>query len=273
MQRINTWAFYSLGYDIHPLSALGWKSTLSESFLMILSGRSSLLTLLGDEIMDLPLSKEAGRNLYNAIEKVMPDGQILEDADWGAELGVSASGIGEATKKFEHVLAAELGFGDTYFVTQKGIYNTTSLIEQADKMFSSAILENLPEETINDIRMAGKCLAFELSTASGFHATRAIEDVVREYYKTLSESELKLENRSWGHYIIQLEKHNPDEKIIGILKQIKDTHRNPIDHTDETLTLDEANNLLGIARSAITALVTEIQRVKATPMVVAVPDA
>ena len=63
MQRINTWAFYSLGYDIHPLSALGWKSTLSESFLMILSGRSSLLTLLGDEIMDLPLSKEAGRNL------------------------------------------------------------------------------------------------------------------------------------------------------------------------------------------------------------------
>jgi len=42
-----------------------------------------------------------------------------------------------------------------------------------------------------------------------------------------------------------------DPKLVAVLKQIKDLHRNEFIHPETTLTLDEAMGLLGIAHSAI----------------------
>jgi hypothetical protein len=45
-----------------------------------------------------------------------------------------------------------------------------------------------------------------------------------------------------------------DPKILAVLKQMADLHRNPLIHPETVLTTDEALAILGIARSAVTAM-------------------
>ncbi len=47
-------------------------------------------------------------------------------------------------------------------------------------------------------------------------------------------------------------------KVLSCLQQIKDLHRNPLMHPEETLTLEEAISLFGICQSAISAMLKEI---------------
>jgi hypothetical protein len=55
-------------------------------------------------------------------------------------------------------------------------------------------------------------------------------------------------------------------KVLAILQQIKDLHRNPLAHPDETLTLEEAVGLFGIVQSAINAMLKDIPMPKPAPI-------
>ena len=66
--------------------------------------------------------------------------------------------------------------------------------------------------------------------------------------------------RNWGAYIRILRTKGADEKVIASLDQIRELHRNPVMHPEETLSSDEATTLFGIAQSAILAMVNAIPR-------------
>ena len=71
----------------------------------------------------------------------------------------------------------DLGQAPTFFVTQKGVYDTDSLINNGSSVYAD-LLEHLPQEAIEDTNQAARCLAFTLPTASGFHMARATEAVL-----------------------------------------------------------------------------------------------
>lgn len=116
---------------------------------------------------------------------------------------------------------------------------------------------------MNEVRQAGKCLAFELATSAGFHILRAAEDVIREYYGELAGTLPQKKSRNWGRYIDGLKKHGADLKVIAALEQIKDMHRNPIIHPEVTLTMEEAITLFGMVIGAMVAMVMELEKLRA----------
>jgi hypothetical protein len=82
---------------------------------------------------------------------------------------------------YKIALLAELSSLNTYFVTKKEPYDTWSLLYEGDKLFPGDLASKAPDARF-DIQEAGKCLAYEMSTACGFRTFRAMETVLRRYY-------------------------------------------------------------------------------------------
>ncbi|MBV8738837.1 MAG: hypothetical protein JO007_16585 [Alphaproteobacteria bacterium] len=70
--------------------------------------------------------------------------------------------------QFKTVLLAEMETLNSHFVTQKRGYDTLALISFAEIIFPAELSTKVPD-AVADVREAGKCIAFELPTAAGFH--------------------------------------------------------------------------------------------------------
>jgi hypothetical protein len=78
-------------------------------------------------------------------------------------------------------LTAEIGTFPAYFVSQKGSFDTLTLLDEPWKLFPAELWTKVPEARF-DVIEAGKALCYELSTACGMHVFRAVETVLRRYY-------------------------------------------------------------------------------------------
>lgn len=170
-----------------------------------------------------------------------------------------------AADTFEKIMLAELSTMATYFVSEKGVYNTNKLIESADEMFPEEIRRVLTEndQAIRDIRAAGKCLVFDLGTAAGFHIARAVESVVLQYLEVLCpevlhDPEAKF-TRNLNGYITLAKNHGGDKTLCAALDQFRDLHRNPLIHPEAHIEVNEAMRLLGIASSTISEVILDIK--------------
>ena len=114
-------------------------------------------------------------------------------------------------------------------------------------------------ETIRDIKDAGKCLALDCHTASGYHILRAVERVVIKYVEKVTGTSYGLKNRNWGAYITVLKRHNADASVIGYLDHMRTFYRNPIIHPEDTLDGNEAFSLFNASLSAIIQLDAAIE--------------
>jgi hypothetical protein len=146
----------------------------------------------------------------------------------------------------------------SYFVTQKGGFDTVSLLAFGENLFPPDLVSKVPE-AIFDCREAGKCLAYELPTSCGFHVFRATETVLRKYYLQVSGSKTLPKVRSIGVYLNAMtQKKVGDEKVIFSLRQMADLYRNPLIHPDAVLTQEDAIGVFGLARSAISGMLSVI---------------
>lgn len=194
-----------------------------------------------------------GNVLYEAIKKLTTHPDPSRKMDFYDVFSVL-----NALDTFEHVFRAELRASDAYFVSKKGGYDTIDLITKAHVLFPKDLPDKAPE-AVTDIQEAGRCIAFELGTAAGFHILRANEAVLLRYWDAVTNGERRPSNRNLGNYIKKLEELGAgDPKVIATLRQIKDLHRNTLVHPEDVLTTDEAINLLGIIRSAVSAMLKAI---------------
>lgn len=95
----------------------------------------------------------------------------------------------------------------------------------------------------------------------GFHIARAIEAVLLNYLDKLCPlvmAKLTDAQRNLGSYIKIARENDGEEKLCGCLDQFRDLHGNPLMHPEESLTIDQAISLLGIAQSSIIAMILEI---------------
>lgn len=164
----------------------------------------------------------------------------------------------QAYSRYKIALLAELGVIPSYFVTQKGGYDTLSLLDRDDAIFPMELAIKVPEAVI-DAQQAGKALAFDLATSCGFHVFRVTEAVIKRYWDHGSGGKSRPKLETIGSYAAEMEKQKiGDDKIVKSLKQMARLHRNPLIHPDVILTGEEAIGLLGIARSIVAAMLTAL---------------
>jgi hypothetical protein len=263
MIRISIPFFYGLGATMRQIVGLQPSVELNVVWSSLFNAQTELQNLFASEWF-FPAVKNAwqpGQKLLSAINVLTQHADFSKKLDHMETYNVT-SGLAE----FETVLRNELAIADVYFVTRKAGYDTSVLIANAEKNFSSELTAKV-SGAIPDIREAGKCLAFEMSTAAGFHVLRAVEAVVRAYWDAVSKGKAHPRQKSLGVYLKKMRDTKVGAaKVLAILQQIKDLHRNPLAHPDETLTLEEAVGLFGIAQSAINAMLKDIPMPKPAPI-------
>jgi hypothetical protein len=157
--------------------------------------------------------------------------------------------------QFLTVLTSELGVIPTFMVSVKEGFDVGQLTDSGYRLFPPSTLAKVPE-TEKDMAEAGKALAFELSTACGFHTFRVLESVLKRYWDHVSQKKRpRLE--TIGNYAKELAA-GPygEQKVWEALRQIGDLHRNPLIHPDAILSVEEAIGTLGIVRSVIGAMLS-----------------
>ena len=262
MRRINTFALFTLGKHLRPIETMDEDNAIyGPTFIPLWDARDQVQALLRNEEISIRTCKQAATKLVDCINEIVPkDAKAAFANNKEAKLDWwSVRQLKEAAQKFETVLAEELNIVDTYAVAQKGAYSTSELVSNAEVMFSKAIQAKLPNKAIQDIREAGKCLAFETPTASAFHIVRAVESVILAYFEKVMGRKPPTRMRNWGVYISTLrDSGKADDKILDFLAHIKDTYRNPVSHPEAVLSVEEVLVLLGVAVSAMTQMALQL---------------
>jgi hypothetical protein len=278
MKRVNQYQFYQIGVAIHPMTELAEGVSYTDAWYPCFVASQALKSLLSDQLTPLVTCKSASTKLFNLVTGVFDEFRRVSTEKNPAKLAESVPqvtlwNIRNAATEFETVFAAELETTDTYYVSQKGIYSTSLLVEHAEQAFTAGVQAQLTPQAISDIRQAGKCLAFDLDTAAGFHVVRATETIIFKYYQAVTGSTPKRKDRNWGAYVRNLNAHKKkeptskaDPKLITLIDQVREHHRNPVIHPEITLTPDEAQSLFSICQAVIITFAGALTNLTATQL-------
>lgn len=256
MIRITLFYQYRLASSLRPLSGLQAGATLKDSWYTLYNAETALTGLLSDLVIGpaLRMSVQSINALIRAVKKLTSDTNQSRTLDL-----MDIYSVQSALTNFETVFGAELEVADVYLVIKKRGYDTLTLINKAENLFPPKLVNKVPEAVL-DIQQAGKCIAFELPTAAGFHLHRANELVLHRYYDAVTGGEPRPKNRNIGGYLNALDKHGVgDEKVKSALRDLKDLHRNPLIHPEDTLeSIDDAIALLGSIQAVVVHMLKEI---------------
>lgn len=272
MRGIDPFDFYKIGQILKPLGGLEGEAPVHKVAAFLFGALGTLSRLLNNEFIEITHCRHETKLLHDAVEVICKE-YLLDDSggidiekDWKVVIpGYKFIAIKTALERFEHNFAAELREAATYYVSQVGMYNTADLVERADHGVPDEVRQFVSDKALGEIRSAGRCLAFDLPTAAGFHVLRAAECVLDDYYRLYAGQAYK-EQKNWGSYVAELEKlhgdkrpHRPSVRVIRNIRQIKDLDRNPIMHPRTVLENVDALLTFHIALSAIGEMAKEIK--------------
>jgi hypothetical protein len=257
MQRINLGYWYQLGAAVRPLLSLNAESPLFEAWGAAYTGRQWVESVIAGRILRLSTSFPSATRLRDALSALIDSVDFSADPLPNTLPADKVVAVSNAAREFDTIYLAELQQADAYVVSTKGTYSTPGLIFAADEAFiGDEVQAALPETARDEIRQWGRCFAFELPTASGFHIMRATEIVILDYLSRVAGKPVKVSPRTWAAYIKALEKAGASEAVTSALHQIRKLHRNPLMHPEDSLSVSKADALFGLAKAAIIAMVT-----------------
>lgn len=244
MDKLNLFFPFDLGQRIGRLSAVREGVQLGEIVLPLDHARNALQTLLSTSGPQITKSRSAAQALLGFVTS------LLADARANPAKTVNETLLAYGDKfwdQFTTSMQMELPFWHAYLVSQTLAWDTSILVENAAAMIPEEIQAKFPLEALTDWREAGRCIAFDLYTASGFHTIRSAEAVIRSYYAHIVGSLPKVKDRSWGAYTRLLRAHGgADEAILKLIDNIREHQRNPVMHPEERLDKQKAATLLSV---------------------------
>lgn len=182
--------------------------------------------------------------------------------------------------EFEHVLSAQCRRSETYFIGQKLGFDISILLHDAGKNLHESVSEYIAKEALAEIQAAGRCFALESFTASGFHALRALEVVMGDYYKHVTGKNKNF--RSWFDYVKAFKtlantraKRNspyPSPKVAAMLDRMRELDRNPLMHPRDSLDEMAADTLFKLGIATITELAKDMREMAGQREMVLVAD-
>lgn len=262
MKQINTYALYQLANQLAPLRTIPVDAstlTKNHAFALYLANHWIKQFFVENRVFPLELSADAALKLSESIDSVAAQlwaEPPVKVEDWEVRT------IQTKLAELETVMSLELQRHQTYLVSQVGGYSMPLLTTKAEVNILEDALAVIDEQAKKDFREAGRCLAFEVPTAAGYHAMRATENVLRQYYALVIEK--PTDRINWATCTQELIKAGANKKVVQVLDQIRDLHRNPLMHPEEFLSMKDAISLFDIAKSAIGSLAEEIARLQLT---------
>ncbi len=254
MLRVDGAYLYKLGINLRTINDLPKVDTPRIDVLFdLIQVKSALNEFVNQSLFrpGLRVLSQPAQELYAAIDSIAPD--LGPDVNYAEIIhGWRLAGLVTKFASLENILIATLQTLDLYYVSQKGGFDTSVLTDSGENLFPGSLLAKVPEAAI-DVAAATRCLAFELPTAAAFHLHRANEAVLRKYFDHLAGESNRPPSGNMGEYINILKtKKLGDLKVLDVLKSIKDLHRNPLMHPDDSIkSIDEAISLYAAIRAAI----------------------
>ncbi|MFC3225850.1 hypothetical protein ACFOGJ_01320 [Marinibaculum pumilum] len=168
--------------------------------------------------------------------------------------------------EFRSVFSAECRIIDVYSVEEISIYNTSRLVSKGSDIIPRQILSHLPDNVVSEFDNAGRCLAFELPTACGFHSLRGLELVMEKYIQHFGRSIKSL--KSWNDYIREIEKlandgkstQKPSNKVSAMLDRLRELERNPLMHPRDQLDSVQADMLFRLCAITVVEIIRDITK-------------
>lgn len=280
MERINQYDFYELARKLGLVNQFTADEPIDQSaaFWAAYWGQTHVGALLAGDPIELGVSRTKAELLLDSINALIrrhftswddesgkaewkfpaEDAPMLAGWEWG--------NIRKALADFELILAEEMREAATYRVPTRGIYNTAKLADAAHCTFPAELAGYIPEKTKLEWQAAGRCLAFGMFTACGFHVARAVEGTLEAYFHHFNGGpDAKL--KQWGEYLAALEKvvakgadPMPDRKTMGELKQLKDDWRNPLMHPRVVLGEPDARAVFNNGETLVMMMAQELAK-------------
>jgi hypothetical protein len=285
MERINPYSFYGFGKQIQAVASLSGDVPTSHAFWPVWALKSALADLLNGKPIPIGISLSRGNDLLTRVNMLSKDRFMIKEGEQKGSIRFPEEAddpvpswmfdyIRTGITEFESVFSEEMRETATYFVPRRGIYHTPALVDAADQTFPAALSAFIPEKAKDDWRAAGRCLAFNLLSASGFHVARAVEACLESYYGLFSGKPGETLH-SWYDYIKALkeiaEKNPalcPTDKTLTELDQMREDYRNPIVHPRVVLTEGDARMLFSNGESLIIAMAQEMANAEPKAMLV-----
>lgn len=270
MERADLFRMFELGGALHPLTSLQNGVTVTQFYGPLAAARNAVQQLLGaNPQMRVELCRTAAVELSNALDWTF-DGHYVDEKTKQFKFPDNPNDlvspwfvytIQTAVQNFEAVFRAEMQAASTYFVPKRGTFSTRDLVDAFERSFLPELHATLGELALSEYRNAGRCFAFGLWTAAGYHSCRAVEAVLREYYKTMTGNEVA-DGKTWGTLIDDMEAETDDPKPSGktifYLRQLKDNERNPLMHVRVVLDEQDADLLLSSAKIVMVLMAREL---------------
>lgn len=249
MQQISVPYVYNLGKALQQIHAITDEQTIADVLYAIYAAEQTLNGLLHGSIYS-PVLITSRASCEKAIQELRTL-QAVEDKTRKIE-PYERYIVQNKLKEFETVFSAEMDVANVFLITRKGGYNLADLIFRPEVLFPSDLAIKVPE-AIMDVQEAGRCLAFDLATAAAFHLHRVNESVVHRYFDAVANPADRPSSRNIGDYLAKLDSLKVgDAKVKSALKDLKDLHRNPIIHPEDSLeSTDDAIALLGSVHANI----------------------
>jgi hypothetical protein len=211
----------------------------------------------------LPNAVERAKNLQAVVGDTVPK---LLKAPGAAVSKAVVDDIRHQLAAFETSLEDDLRRLPTYYVEKIGAYSSDDLISRAESVFPEEIRSRLPQQAVEDFRMAGKCLAFDAATACGFHVFRAADAMLREYCAHFN-AVPKGNSRDWGTFIRALREalgdakatKKPNVRTVELLDSIRAQDRNPLVHPELNLDSDGAILMFDLCKNALSLMAVDIK--------------
>jgi hypothetical protein len=247
---------------IEQLDKIEASKPLSQSWFYLFDGKNQLEAVFNQSLYatHLRVSRELGGQLHEAITTMIGDGSNGERLIEPHEIWL----LKFRRDAFKPVFLSEISTLPSFLVMDKEGYDINLLIDDGKKLFPATLSSKAPE-AVRDAMEVGKAIAFELSTAAGFHIFRVVEAVLKRYWDHVSSKAVRPKLETIGTYASALEDNTfGDAKVWESLKQLAKLHRNPLIHPEVILDIGEEIEILGISRSVIGAMLKVMPDVPTT---------
>jgi len=274
MKRVNLLDYFELAESLQSAkrSLQGDNAKVGSIFFGVMTLPPKLEAFIGND-NGFGTCKRAGNELLGCINEWISS-NVYIDGKFSAEkfdeemFSYQWSDISRKIDSFRSVFEAECHDVDIYSVGQIAIYKTQALVSDGAGIIPEEFRRDVSEAALSEFNSAGKCLAFDLPTACGFHALRGLELVIDDYLTAFGLNTSKL--KSWNDYIQAAKKliesndapNRPSPKVAAMLDRMRELDRNPLMHPRDTLDILGADQLYKLAAITVGEMVRDARRLK-----------
>jgi hypothetical protein len=253
MRDIRPAYFYEMGFAVHSVTHL---SDSVPAGLRADITRAAWLAM--EQFVADDTNKEMLPQAHTKAEPLLTELRLWVTASYSGRTCTNYEQLSRTVEKFSTTLTDELDRSFNYVLTDRGNLSVARLVEGASIGYGPSILAVIDSSVTGEIDEAGRCLAFAVYTACGFHILRSVEIGIKAYIYAATGSLPPMNRRNWGEYIDQLVKSGATSDFVDLVKILR-TKRNPLMHPQDRLTETEAIDVFCICQAVTGALIDDVR--------------